>query len=60
MSEKNVQDIPPLKKRNESGLAKSDFEKSGELNGQFADVFTKTEYSQVPLLNRKAAFMEDI
>ena len=49
-----------LKKRNGSGLAESDFEKAGEFNGQFTDVFTKTEHSQAPLLNRKAPFMEDI
>ena len=29
---KDVQGIPPLKKRNESGLAESDFEKAGEFN----------------------------
>ena len=57
---KDVQGIPPLKKRNGSGLAESDFEKAVEFNGQFTDVFTKTEHSQVPLLNRKAPFMEDI
>ena len=39
---------PPLKKRSGSGLAESDFEKAGAFNGQ------------VPLLNRKATFMEDI
>ena len=50
----DVQGIPPLKKRNGSGLAESDFEQAGEFNGQFTDVFTKTEHSQVPLLNRKA------
>ena len=49
-----------VKKRNGRGLAESDFEKAGEFNGQFTDVFTKTEHSQVPLLNRKAPFMEDI
>ena len=57
---KDVQGIPPLKKRDGSGLAESDFEKAGEFNGQFTDVFTKTEHSQVHLLNRKAPFMEDI
>ena len=57
---KDVQGIPPLKKRNGSGLAESDFEKAGEFNGQFTDVFTKTERNQVPPLNRKAPFMEDI
>ena len=50
-----------MKKRNGSGLAESDFEKAGEFNGQFTvTVFTKTEHSQTPLLNRKAPFMEDI
>ena len=47
-------------KKDGSGLAESDFEKAGEFNGQLTDVFTKTEHSQVPLLNRKAPFMEDI
>ena len=28
-------------------------------SSQFTDVFTKTEHSQVPLLKRKAPFMED-
>ena len=42
---KDVQGIPPLKKRNGSGLAESDFEKAGEFNVQFTDVFTKTEHS---------------
>ena len=51
---------PPLKKRNGSDLDESDFEKAGEFNGQFTNVFTKTELSQVPLLNRTAPFMEDI
>ena len=43
-----------------SGLAQSDFEKASEFNGQFTDVFTKSEHSQVPLLDRSAPFMEDI
>ena len=50
----------PLKKRQESGLTQSDFEKASEFNGQFTDVFTKTEHSQVPLLDISAQFMEDI
>ena len=57
---KDVQGIPSLKKRNGSGLAELAFEKAGKFNGQFADVFTKTEHSQVPLLNRKVPFVEDI
>ena len=57
---KDVQGIPPLKKRNCSGVAQSESEKAAEFNGQFTDVFTKSEYSQVPLLDRSAPFMEDI
>ena len=29
------------------------------VNGQFSDVFTKSEYKQVPLLDRSAPFMHD-
>ena len=57
---KDAQGIPPLKKKQGSGLAQSDFEKASEFNGQFTDVFTKSEHSQVPLLDRSAPFMEDI
>ena len=57
---KDTQGIPLLKKRQGSGLAKSDFEKASEFNGQFTDVSTKREHSQVPLLDRSAPFMEDI
>ena len=49
-----------MKKRQGSGLAQSDFEKASEFNGHFTDVFTKSEHSQVPLLDRSAPFMEDI
>ena len=49
-----------MKKRQESGIAQSDFEKASEFNGQFTDVFTKIEHSQVPLLDRSAPFMKDI
>ena len=46
--------FPPLKKKNGSGIAQSDFEKAAEFNGQFTDVFTKTVHNQVPLLDRLA------
>ena len=49
-----------MKKRNGGGVAQSESEKAAEFNGQFTDVFTKSEYSQVPLLDRSAPFMEDI
>ena len=54
------QDVPPLQNRQGSGLAQSDFEKASEFNGQFTDVFTKTEYGQVPLLDVSTPFNEDI
>ena len=57
---KDAQDIPPLKKRNGCGVAQSESEKAAEFKGQFTDVFTKSEYSQVPLLDRSAPIMEDI
>ena len=57
---KDAQGIPPLKKRNASGVAQSDSEKAAEFNGQFTDSPTKSGYSQVPLLDRSAPFMEDI
>ena len=50
-----------MKKRNGSGVAQSESEKAlAEFNGQFTDVFTKSEYSKVALLDRLAPFMEDI
>ena len=49
-----------MKKRNVGGVAQSESEKATEFNGQLIDVFTKSEYSQVPLLDRSAPFMEDI
>ena len=57
---KDTQGIPLLKKRQGSGLAQSDFEKASEFNGKSTDVSTKSEHSQVPLLDRSAPFMEDI
>ena len=57
---KDAQGIPPLKKRNGGGVAQSESEKAAEFNGQFTDVFTKSKYSQVPLMDRSAPFMEDI
>ena len=56
---KDSQGIPPLKKKNGSGIAQSDFEEA-EFNGQFTDVFTKTVHNQVALLDRSAPFMDEI
>ena len=57
---KDTQGIPPLKRRNGNGVAESGLEQADEFNGQFTDVFNKNEYSQVPLPNRSAPFMNDI
>ena len=57
---KDAQGIPPLKRRNGCDVAQSESDKAAEFNGQFTDVFTKSEYSQVTLLDRSAPFMEDI
>ena len=54
------QGIPPLKRKNGKGVAQSDLEKAEEFNGQFTDVFSKNEHTQVPLLDRSAPFMNDI
>ena len=54
---KDVQCIPPLTKRQESGLDHSYFEKASEFNGKFTDVFSKT---QAPHHDRSAPFMDGI
>ena len=57
---KDTQGIPPLKRKNGKSVAQSDLEKAEEFNGQFTDVFSKNEHTQVPLLDRSAPFMNDI
>ena len=52
--------IPRLKMKNGKGVAQSDLEKAEEFNGQFMDVFSKNEHTQVPLLDRSAPSMDDI
>ena len=42
--------IPPLKRRNGSGLAESGLEQAEELNGQFTDVFNKVNTTKSPSL----------
>ena len=49
----------PFKQRQGSGLAQSHFEQASEFNGQFTDVFSKSEHSQAPLLYRSVPFMKD-
>ena len=49
-----------MKRKNGKGVAKSDLEKADEFNGQFKDVFSENEHTQVPLLDRSTPFMGDI
>ena len=42
---KDTQGIPPIKRRNDNGVAESELEQADEFNGQFTDVFNKTEHS---------------
>ena len=57
---KDTQGIPPLKRKNGKRVAQSDLRKAEEFNGQFTDVFNKSEHTQVLLLDRSAPFMNDI
>ena len=65
---KYIKGVPPLKKKNGSGIAQSDFEKkkttkkkkTEEFNGQLTDVFTKTVHNQVLLLDMSDPFMDKI
>ena len=57
---KDTQGIPLLKRKPGKGVVQSDLEKAEELNGQFTDVFSKNEHTQVPLLDRSAPFMNNI
>ena len=54
------QGIPPLKKRDGSGLAESESHQAKEFNGQFTDVFTQCRFNKAPLLDSLAPRMNDI
>ena len=57
---KDTQGIPPLKRRNGNSFAELELEQADEFNGQFTDVFNKSEHRHVRLPNRSASFMNDI
>ena len=57
---KDTQGIPPLKRRNGSGLAESELEQAEEFNGQFTYIFNKSEHTQVPLPSCSAPVMKEI
>ena len=41
-----------MERKNGKGVAQSDLEKAEEFSGQFTNVFSKNEHTQVPLLDR--------
>ena len=43
-----------------TGITASEIEQAEEFNGQFTDVFNKSNHSEVPFLSRSAPFMDDI
>ena len=45
---KDNQGIPPLKRRERTGITASETEQAEELNGQFTDVFNKNDHSEIP------------
>ena len=54
------QGIPPLKRRRRTGITASEIKQAEEFNGQFMDVFNKSDLCEVPFLGRLAPFMDDI
>ena len=46
------QDIPPLKRRNGSGLAETETKQAQDFDSQFTNVFSETSKSEVPLLEK--------
>ena len=57
---KDNQGIPPLKRRGGTGITALETEQAEEFNGQFTDVFNKSDHIEVPFPSRSAPFMDDI
>ena len=57
---KDNQCIPPLKRRGGTDITVSESEQAEEFNGQFTDMFNKSDHSEVPFLSRSAPCMDDI
>ena len=56
IQKKDNQGILPLKRRGGTGNTASEIEQAEEFNGQFTDVFNKSNHSEVPFLSRSAPF----
>ena len=59
-SEERYPRYSPFEKEARRWSCPINFQKASEFNSQFTDVFTKSEHSQVPLLDRSVPFMENI
>ena len=57
---KDNQGIPPLKRREGTGITASEIKQAEDFNCQFTDVFNKNDHIEVPFLNRSAPFMDDV
>ena len=57
---KDNQCISPLKRRGGTGITASEIEQAEEFNGQFTDVFNKSDHNEFPFLSRSAPGMDDI
>ena len=57
---KDNQGFPPLKRRGGTGITASEIGQAEEFNGQFTDVFNKSDHIEVPFLSRSTPFMDDI
>ena len=57
---KDYKGIPPLKRREGTGITASEIEQAEEFNGQFTDVFDKSDHSEIPFLSKSVPFMDDI
>ena len=57
---KDNQNIPPLKRRGGTGITASEIEQAEEFNGQFTEVFNKSDHSGVPFLSKSVPFMDDV
>ena len=60
VKKKDNQGIPPLKRRGGTGITVSEIEQAEEFNGQFTDVFNKSDHTEVQFLSRSTPFMDDI
>ena len=49
-----------LLKEEEELVSQLQIEQAEEFNGQFTDVFNKSNHSEVPFLSRSAPFMDDV